>query len=115
VQSGRIAHPTNSYIQTTLAVNKNEDVLIGFQEAGPESFVSPRLTFRRRDDPPGTTRAVVRLGEGKAATAGGPWGDYSGSCIDGDNLLDLWTVQSIADADGKGDAVIARVKFAEQP
>ncbi len=51
------------------------------------------------------------LGAGKAATAGGPWGDYSGCCLDGDNLSDLWTVQSMADEQGKGDAVIARIPF----
>lgn len=111
VQSGRISHPENSYIQTTLAVNANEDVLVGFQETGPEMFISPRAAFRNKSDPPGKTSEVVNLGEGKAATKGGPWGDYSGSVIDGDNLNDLWTIQSIADKDGKGDTVIARFRF----
>ena len=53
VQSGRIAHPKNSYIQTTLAVNAAEDVLIGFQETGPDMFISPRavIDLRRPRDP----------------------------------------------------------------
>ena len=50
----------------------------------------------------------MRLGEGKAATDGRSWGDYSGSVVDGDNLLDLWTIQSIAGADGRGDTMICR-------
>ena len=86
VQSGTIAHPTNSYIQTTLAVNKDEDVLIGFQETGPDLFISPRCAWRLGKDRPGTTRGVVSLGEGKGATDGVSWGDYSGTVVDGDNL-----------------------------
>ena len=52
---------------------------------------------------------MVSLGEGKSATEGGAWGDYSGSVVDGDNHLDLWTIQSIADETGRGDTVIARL------
>jgi hypothetical protein len=109
VQSGLIAHASNSYIQTTIAVNKNEDVLIGFQEAGPEMFISPRCAVHLGGDAPGTIRKIFSLGEGKGATEGGAWGDYSGSVLDGDNLTDLWTIQSITDEGGKGDTVIAKV------
>ncbi|MEM6672422.1 MAG: hypothetical protein AAF726_06230 [Planctomycetota bacterium] len=109
VQSGRLADPKSSYIQTTIAVNRELDVLVGFQETSPDMFISPRMAFRRASDPPGTLREIVRLGEGKAATDGLSWGDYSGSVVDGDNLLDLWTIQSIAGADGRGDTMICRV------
>ncbi len=111
VQSGLIHDPATNYIQTTLAVNRNLDVLVGFQETNGEMFISPRLAFRRASDTPGTLREIVRLGEGQAATDGVAWGDYSGSVVDGDNLLDLWTIQSIAGADGRGDTVICRVPF----
>lgn len=107
VQSGRISDETNSFIQTTIAVNERLDVLVGFQEAGPDMFISPRFAFRRADDPPGKLRPMINLGQGQAATEGGAWGDYSGSVVDGDNLLDLWTIQSIADQDGRGDTVIS--------
>ncbi|NRA97440.1 MAG: hypothetical protein HRU14_14665 [Planctomycetes bacterium] len=111
VQTGLISSPKSSYIQTTIAVNKNQDLLVGFQETSETMFISPRLAFRRAADPKGTLRKIVKLGEGKAATHGVSWGDYSGSVIDGDNLLDLWTVQSIADGRGRGDTVIVRVPF----
>lgn len=111
VQTGLISHPTNSYIQTTIAVNKNEDVLVGFQETGPEMFISPRFAFRRGTDPPGAIRDVVSIGEGLAATSGVAWGDYSGSVVDGDNQLDLWSIQSIADETGRGDTTIVKVPF----
>ena len=109
VQSGLLAHPVNSYIQTTLAVNKNHDVLIGFQETGPDMFISPRCVIRLAGDAPGSTRKIMHLGEGRGATDGVAWGDYSGSTLDGDNLTDLWTIQSITDDKGKGDTVIAKI------
>ena len=109
VQRGLISDSKNSFIQTTLAVNRKLDVLIGFQETGPDMFISPRFAYRRATDPLGELRPMTRLGEGKSATEGGAWGDYSGSVVDGDNQLDLWTVQSIADEEGRGDTVIARL------
>jgi hypothetical protein len=76
-------------------------------------YISPRLAFRLAKDPAGTTRKIIKLGEGKGPTGGVAWGDYSGSTIDGDNLLDLWTIQSITDEKGKGDTVIVRVPFSK--
>jgi hypothetical protein len=111
VQTGLISDPNSSYIQTTIAVNKNNDVLVGFQETSPEMYISPRLAFRLAADPPGQLRPIVKLGEGKGATDGTSWGDYSGSVVDGDNFLDLWTIQSITDESGKGDTVIVKVPF----
>lgn len=111
VQSGLIADSKRSFIETTMAVNKQLDVLVGFQETGDDMFISPRFAFRMASDPPGTLRERVSLGEGKAATEGGAWGDYSGSVVDGDNLMDLWSVQSIADETGRGDTVIVKVPF----
>ena len=114
VQTGLISDEVNSYIQTTIAVNQLEDVLIGFQETGPDMFISPRFAFRRAGDPPGKMREITSLGEGQAATNGVAWGDYSGSVVDGDNGLDLWTIQSIADTHGNGDTVIAKIPFQKE-
>ncbi len=109
VQTGLISDPKRSYIQTTIGVNKHQDVMVGFQETGPDMFISPRFAFRRKSDPPGTLRPPVKIGEGKAATNGIAWGDYSGTVVDGDNHTDLWTIQSVTGKDGKGDTVIARL------
>lgn len=111
VQTGLIENENTNYIQTTIAVNKKNDVLIGFQETNANMYISPRLAYRHASDPLGTVRKIVSLGEGKGATDGISWGDYSGSVIDGDNLTDLWTIQSITDEGGKGDTVIVKVPF----
>lgn len=111
LQTGLIKSDTTNYIQTTIGVNKNNDVLIGFQEANEHSFVSSRFTYRLHKDRKGTTRKIIRIAEGKAAGDGDAWGDYSGTCIDGDNLTNLWTIQSWANAKGKASSVIIKVPF----
>ncbi|MCC7230995.1 MAG: hypothetical protein IT203_11430 [Fimbriimonadaceae bacterium] len=110
VQSGLIAHATNSYIQTSIAVNRRKDVLVGFQETGPDMFISARCAWRRGNDRAGALRPIISFGTGLAATEGGSWGDYSGSVIDGDNLTDLWTIQSVANERGRGSTVIMQVR-----
>jgi hypothetical protein len=112
VQTGMVRSDTTNYIQTTMAVNKNNDVLVGFQEVNDNSFISPRFAYRTGKDRPGTLRGIVSAGEGKGATDGVSWGDYSGSIIDGDNLRDLWTIQSMANEKGRGETVIIKVPFA---
>ncbi len=110
-QTGLIKSDTSNYIQTTIAVNKKKDVLIGFQEVNGNSFISPRFTYRKAKDAKGTLRAIVSAGEGRGAADGVAWGDYSGSIIDGDNRKDLWTIQSIANEKGRGETVIIKMPF----
>lgn len=113
IQKGLISSDTSNFIQTTIAVNKRNDVLIGFQETNEHSFISPRFTYRLAKDPKNKTRKIFHFGEGRGATDGESWGDYSGSTVDGDNLSDLWTIQSIANEKGKNESIILKmlVKF----
>ena len=108
-QTGLVSDSKRSFIQTTIGVNKQLDVIVGFQETGEDMFISPRFAFRRAADPKGKLREMVSLGEGQGGTDGVAWGDYSGSVVDADNGLDLWTIQSITDKEGKGDTVIAKL------
>lgn len=106
--SGKVFH-----MQPTLGVNKNGDVLIGYQTSTASSFVSARYAYRLASDPPGSLRPAVSLQEGTDAAGDGAWGDYSGTSVDGDNLLDIWTLQSFASADGGRihHTVVARHTF----
>ena len=88
--------------------------MIGFQEVNANSFISPRVAYRMGKDKPGTIREIISLGEGKGATDGVSWGDYSGSIIDGENLNDLWSIQSITNEKGKGETVIAKLPFGKR-
>jgi len=108
LQSGLISNDTSNYIQTTIAVNKNNDVLIGFQEVNEHMYISPRFAYRYAGDAPGTIREMVHIGEGTGKTGGPAWGDYSCSVVDGDNFTDLWTIQSLSNEKGKGATKIAR-------
>ncbi|QOD59650.1 hypothetical protein H9I45_09800 [Polaribacter haliotis] len=109
VQTGLVYRKGTNYIQTTIGVNSNNDVLVGFQETNENMFISPRMAFRYANDPKGTLKTIVNLGEGRGATNGVSWGDYSGTMVDGDNFKDLWTIQSIANEKGRGETVIVKV------
>jgi hypothetical protein len=111
IQTGLIKSDTTNYIQTTIAVNKKNDVLIGFQEVNAHSYISPRFAYRKAKDAAGTIRKIVSIGEGRGATDGESWGDYSGSMIDGDNGLDLWSIQSVTNLKGKGETVIVKLPY----
>jgi hypothetical protein len=74
-------------------------------------FISPRFAYRYANDLPGTIREIVSIDEGKGPTDGQSWGDYSGTIVDGDNLMDIWTIQSITNAKGKGETIIIKVPF----
>lgn len=111
VQNGLLANPETSYIETTIAVNKRNDVLVGFQETGPNMFISARCAWRKATQPAGSLGPIFPIATGLAATEGGAWGDYSGSVVDGDNMTDLWTIQSVANEKGRGSTVIMRREF----
>jgi hypothetical protein len=116
VQSGIIQKDNSNYIQSTIAVNSALDVLVGFQETNANMYVSPCYTFRKSDDPNNTMRAVVTVEQGAGNYGDGsdkvsPWGDYSGSIIDGDNLKDLWTNQGIMLKSKVVGNRIVKVKF----
>ncbi|WP_145199694.1 hypothetical protein [Planctomycetes bacterium Poly30] len=113
-QRGLIASDTSSYIQPTLAVNERLDVLVSFQETSPEMFIGTRVAWRRGDDVPGTLRAIGATGEGEGVNRSKTPLDYSACCIDGDNGLDLWTIQGLTDPRHKGHTVVVRVPFADE-
>ncbi len=109
VQKGLIQSETSNYIQTSIAVNKRNDVLIGFQEVNERLPISPRFCYRLAKDPLNTTRPIISIGEGKGSTEGQSWGDYSGGIVDGDDGRTLWSIQSIANEKGRNESVIVRV------
>ncbi len=100
-QFGRIDDPTAAkfYAYPSMAVNKNNDVLIGYSSFSGTQYASAGYSFRAAIDPPHTLRADTILKAGEAPyfkTHGGTrnrWGDYSSTVVDPLNEIDMWTLQ----------------------
>jgi hypothetical protein len=118
MQTGILHKDGSNYIQSTIAVNKNLDVLVGFQEVNANMYVSPCFAYRKASDSNGTLRNVVTVEKGTGNYGDGtdktvPWGDYSGSTLDGDNLQDLWTAQSIMQKSNVVSNRLVKLKLAK--
>ncbi|HWO25218.1 MAG TPA: hypothetical protein VNO30_41045 [Kofleriaceae bacterium] len=117
-QSGTIADATPGVfnMQPTLAVNKQNDVLVGYTQSSAGTTPSPAFSYRRATDPVGTMPTTVKLANGAGpVTSTGAFGDYSGSSVDGDNDLDLWTIQSIGQGGTSSHGtLVARLQLLER-
>ena len=109
VDGGRVEDATATrtnggqhYAYPSLAVNKNNDVLLGFSNFESDDLADAGYTFRLGTDAAGTMRDPVIFKEGEdyyAKTFGGTrnrWGDYSHTVVDPVNDRDLWTIQQYA-------------------
>jgi hypothetical protein len=107
VQRGVIDDPnpadgTNFYAFPSLAVNANNDMLIGYSRFSVNQHPSANYAFRAGTDPANTLRDDTVLKAGEASyfkTFGGSsnrWGDYSNTVVDPANDLDMWTIQEYA-------------------
>lgn len=101
---GRIDDPSGNifYAFPSIAVNKNNDALLGFSRFSAAQFASGNYAFRAASDPAATFRIDTVLKAGEASyfkTFGGGrnrWGDYSGTVMDPVNDVDFWTIQEYA-------------------
>ena len=87
------------YAYTSVAVNRNDDLLLGFSEFESDDFVDAAYTFRAAGDAAGTMRDTVVFKEGEDyydkdfGTGRNRFGDYSHAVVDPVNDVDLWTIQ----------------------
>ncbi len=104
MQRGRIddATGTTFYAFPSIAVNKDDGVLIGYSRFSASQFASGNYSFRAAGDPADTLRADTVLKAGEAPyfkTFSGTrnrWGDYSHTVVDPVNDTDFWTIQEYA-------------------
>jgi hypothetical protein len=105
IQHGRVDDPTgqNFYAFPSIAVNKNNDVLIGYSRFSASQYASANYAFRLGSDPPNMLRGdlVFKPGEGPYVridpnNGRNRWGDYSNTVVDPLNDLDMWTIQEYA-------------------
>ncbi len=104
LQYGRIYDSSfvKQYGFPSIAVNRFNDVLIGFSRCGDDQFPSADYTYRDTCDPINSsvrTDVLLKNGEDlyKWVDDGGNgfnrWGDYSATVVDPVNDIDLWTIQ----------------------
>jgi hypothetical protein len=102
-QRGLVDEPDGRYFYAfpSLAVNRNEDVLIGYSRFSANQYASAYYSFRKGSDPLNIIREDTKLKEGEApyyrpVGNRNRWGDYSSSVVDPTNDTDFWTVQEYA-------------------
>ncbi len=104
IQYGLINDPTGttSYAFPSLAVNAQNDVLIGYSRFSPDQYASADYSFRLSTDPTGTTESDYMFKAGQDiynityGSGRNRWGDYSCTMVDPANDLDMWTIQEYA-------------------
>ena len=103
-QRGRIDDPTGQrfFGFPSIAVNRFNDVLIGYSTFGANQYAGAGYSYRRVTDPFGTMQPdqTLKLGEGPYfkdfGSGANRWGDYSMTMVDPLNDLDMWTIQEYA-------------------
>lgn len=103
-QLGRVEDTAGlvSFSYPSIAVNRFEDVLIGFSRFSASQYASAGYAFRGSGDPLNTLQDDYTLKAGEAPyfkTFGGfanRWGDYSSTMVDPLNDTDMWTIQEYA-------------------
>ena len=105
LQLGRIDDPTATYFYAypSLAVNKNIDMLIGYNRFSASDYASAEFSFRLASDPPNTLEPDVLFRPGEAAyvaigsrSGSNRWGDFSTTWVDPADDLTFWTIQEYA-------------------
>jgi uncharacterized protein (TIGR03437 family) len=105
LQRGRIDDSTNTYFYAypSIAVNRNNDALVGYNRFSATDYPSAEFSFRLATDPASTLEPDVILKAGEAnyvataaKTGSNRWGDFSRTWTDPVDDLTFWTVQEYA-------------------
>jgi hypothetical protein len=102
-QRGRIDSQSGLfYAYPSIAVNQNNDVLVGYSRFSSSQYASGNYSIRASSDAPNTLRTefVLKAGEAPYFKTNGStrnkWGDFSASLVDPSNDVDFWTIQEYA-------------------
>ena len=91
------------YTFPSVAVNKNDDVLIGYSGFTKGTYASAYFSYRKASDPLGKMSKPALFKAGVApyvklrADGRNSWGDYSAAQVDPNNDTDMWTIQMYAE------------------
>ncbi|MED5494903.1 MAG: hypothetical protein VYB58_04200, partial [Verrucomicrobiota bacterium] len=105
IQRGYIqdTNGVKQYTFPSIAVNKNNDVLIGYSGFTKDTYASSFYSYRKAGDPLGEMSKPALFKSGVApyvklrADGRNSWGDYSATQVDPNNDTDMWTIQMYAE------------------
>ena len=105
IQRGYIqdTNGVKQYTFPSIAVNKNNDVLIGYSGFTKDTYASAFYSYRKAADPLGEMSKPALFKSGVApyvklrADGRNSWGDYSATQVDPNNDTDMWTIQMYAE------------------
>ena len=104
-QRGRIDDPAGTafYAYPSIAVNRNDDVMVGYSHFTAGDYPSAGFSYRLAADPAGAVRPGIIAKAGEAPYVGpdadsgtNRWGDFSATMVDPVDDLTFWTVQEYA-------------------
>ena len=103
-QRGRVddSSGVSSYAYPSLAVNKDNAMLLGFSSFSANLFAGASYALRTASDGAGTLQSTTLLKSGEApyykvySGTSNRWGDYSATVVDPVNDTDFWTIQEYA-------------------
>jgi hypothetical protein len=104
-QRGRMddASGTLFYAFPSIAVNKNDAVLLGYSRFSANQYASGNYAYRVSTDPANTLRNDTVLKAGEATYdkdfgfGANRWGDYTNTVVDPVNDVGMWTIQQYAE------------------
>jgi hypothetical protein len=109
IQGGRVDDPTatdtnggNWYDYPSIAVNMQNDVLLGFSQFSSAQFASAGYAYRDHSDTAGTMRdpVIYKAGQDCYSKVKGSgrnrWGDFSHTVVDPTDDCSFWTIQEYA-------------------
>lgn len=103
-QRGRIDDTSGNmfYAFPSIAVNTNNDVLVGYARFSATQYAGGGYAFRAGTDAANSMRddTLLKAGAGTYSNLDGVgrnrWGDYSATVVDPSNNTDMWTLQEYA-------------------
>lgn len=94
------------YAYPSIAVNRNNDVLVGFSRFSADRFAEAAYALRLGSDPAGDLQVDTLIKRGEApyrkGTSRNRWGDYSMTVVDPVDDTSFWTVQEYAGSTTSG-------------
>jgi hypothetical protein len=118
LQQGLVDDPTYDYTHPSLAVDAAGNIGLGCTRTSTNEFPSVCIMMHGAADPPGTMRTPVIAVRGttyfryaKFKDKALPWGNYSTTCIDPSDPMQLWTYQEYAHSANDGQWSTAWANF----